>query len=85
MDYDKLIGVVSVRNRRDGDRFTSASRKVTKSLKKLFNERGYSASKRDSILILTDESGIVWVEGEGPAKGKEIGPGTKKVIEFHIL
>ena len=85
VDYDKLIGVVSVRNRRDGDRFTSASRKVTKSLKKLFNERGYSASKRDSILILTDESGIVWVEGEGPAKGKEIGPGTKKVIEFHIL
>lgn len=85
VDYDKLIGVVSVRNRRDGDSFRSARRGVTKTLKKLFNERGYSAEKRDRLLILTDDSGIVWIEGEGPAKGKEIGPGTRKVIRFNTL
>ena len=85
VDYDKLIGVVSVRNRRDGDHFRSAYRRQSKSLKKLFNEKKYTAEKRDSTILLTDDTGIVWMEGEGPAEGKEIGPDTKKVIIFHTL
>ncbi|MBP1554661.1 MAG: tRNA lysidine(34) synthetase TilS, partial [Oscillospiraceae bacterium] len=85
VDYDKLTGVVSVRNRRDGDRFSSAYRKCTKSLKKIFSEKHYSAEKKDSVLILTDDTGIVWVEGEGPAEGRQIGPETKKVLRFHTL
>ncbi|MBQ5342191.1 MAG: tRNA lysidine(34) synthetase TilS [Oscillospiraceae bacterium] len=82
VDYDKLTGVVSVRNRRDGDRFSSAYRKCTKSLKKIFSEKHYSAEKKDSVLILTDDTGIVWVEGEGPAEGRQIGPETRKVLKF---
>jgi len=82
VDYDKLYGVVSVRNRRDGDRFTSAYRKNTKSLKKLFTEKKYSAEKKDGIILLTDEAGIVWLEEEGPAEGKEIGPDTKNIIKY---
>ena len=83
VDYDKLTGMVNVRNRRDGDRFSSAYRGCTKSLKKIFSEKHYSAEKKDSILILTDDTGIVWVEGEGPAAGKQIGPGTKKVLRIN--
>ena len=85
VDYDKLTGVVSVRNRRDGDRFSSAYRGCTKSLKKIFSEKHYSAEKKDSVLILTDDTGIVWVEGEGPAEGRQIGPETKTALRFNTL
>lgn len=85
VDYDKLIGVASVRNRRDGDVFRSAYRKMTKPVKKILNEKGLSAEERDSVLMLTDDAGIVWMEKEGPAEGKEIGPDTKKVIIFNTL
>ena len=85
VDYDKLTGVAYVRNRRDGDRFPSYYRGCTKSLKKIFSEKHYSAEKKDSILILTDDTGIVWVEGEGPAQGKQIGPETKTVLRFNTL
>ena len=82
VDYDKLNGVPLIRNIRDGDRFSSAYRKNTKSLKKLFNEKKYTAEQKDKILIMIDDDGLVWVEGEGPASGKEIDINTKRVIRF---
>ncbi len=85
VDYDKLYGVASVRNRRAGDSFHCAYRDHTKSLKKIFNEKKYTSEEKDEILILTDDSGIIWVENEGPAKGKEIDNNTKRVIIFNTL
>jgi len=82
VDYDKLYGVPQFRSRRNGDYFSSAYRNNTKSLKKLFNEKKYSAQERDRLVLLTDDSGIVWLEGEGPARGKEIDINTKRVIRF---
>ncbi len=53
------------RTRRAGDKFTLAKRKVTKSLKKLFNELKIPEEKRDSVLILADGSEVLWIEGVG--------------------
>lgn len=38
VDCDKIGNVLSVRSRKEGDKFSSARRKNTKTLKKLFNE-----------------------------------------------
>lgn len=53
------------RTRKQGDRFTLPFRKVTKSLKKLFNELKIPEEKRDKLLILTDGETIYWIEGIG--------------------
>lgn len=65
MDYDKIYGKIFLRSRKSGDEFTLYKRKITKTLKKLFNEAGVPIEKRDSVPVLCDEKGVVWVYGFG--------------------
>ncbi len=64
-DYDKIVGKLILRKREDGDKITLPLRKVTKSLKKLFNELKIPPESRDSIAVLSDDIGVVWIEGVG--------------------
>lgn len=65
IDYDKIYGKFFLRTRKSGDEFTIYKRKITKTLKKLFNEAGVPIEKRGSIPVLCDEKGVVWVYGFG--------------------
>lgn len=56
------------RTRRAGDRFTLPRRKVTKSLKKLFNELKIPEEKRDTLMLLASGSEVLWIEGAGAAE-----------------
>lgn len=56
------------RTRRPGDKFTLAKRKVTKPLKKLFNELKIPGENRDKVLLLADENEIFWIEGIGASE-----------------
>lgn len=68
LDYDKISGDFIVRNRRPGDRFRPPGRKVSKSLKSLFEERRIPVNKRSSITILEKNGEIAWMEGFGPSE-----------------
>lgn len=68
VDCDKIIGSLSVRVRSAGDKFTLGRRNVTKSVKKLFNELNIPVEERDSLPMLCDASGIVWIAGIGTAR-----------------
>ena len=65
INYDKIKGNLYVRTRREGDVFYSAKRKCTSSLKKLLSNDRVLPEKRDRLLIICDENGIVFVEGYG--------------------
>ncbi len=65
IDCDKIIGNVFLRTRREGDKITLAHRKVTKKLKKLFNEMNFPVEKRDLIPVLCDDNGVLWVYSVG--------------------
>lgn len=65
IDCDKIDGKIFLRTRKSGDEFTIQKRKITKTLKKLFNEAGVPIEKRDGIPVLCDEKGVVWVYGFG--------------------
>ena len=65
IDYDKVTGSLYLRRRLPGDTFTSARRKCTKPVKKWLNEAGFPRSLREQLVLLCDEEGIVWLEGEG--------------------
>ena len=64
-DFSKIKGKLMLSSRREGDRFTFVKRKVSKSLKKLFNEMSIPLNERGKIAVLRDEENIIWVEGVG--------------------
>ncbi len=59
LSSDKIKNMLSVRSRRDGDAYVFG--KMTRKLKKLYNDRGYSTKKRCRTPIFCDADGIVWV------------------------
>ncbi len=64
-DGEKIKGDLILTSRKEGDVFTFRNRKISKSLKKLFNEMKIPVSEREKIAILRDGANIVWVEGVG--------------------
>ncbi len=65
VDCDKIVGSLKIRTRSEGDKFSLYHRKVTKSLKKLFNELSVPVEERDRIPVLCDDIGVVWVYSLG--------------------
>lgn len=63
VDCDKIQGSLTVRCRRDGDRFHPAGRRVGKTLKSLFQEWRIPTYDRDTYPLLCDEDGIVLMPG----------------------
>ncbi len=56
-----------VRTRRAGDTYTDARRGVTKTVKKLLNERKLPREKRDAMLLVAKGSTVLWLSGCGTA------------------
>lgn len=65
IDCDKIVGKICLRTRREGDKFTFPKRKVTKSLKKLFNEFNIPVENRSSLPVLCDDLGVIWIYSVG--------------------
>ncbi|MEA4911131.1 MAG: tRNA lysidine(34) synthetase TilS [Oscillospiraceae bacterium] len=84
LDCAKIFGNIILRGRREGDRFTSARRKNTKSLKKLFNEMEIPARERDAVPILCDERGVLFVGGAGPSLRAAVSGDTRKILYITI-
>lgn len=65
--FDKIKGALRIRYRNAGDvyRFGKMSRKV----KKLFNDKKMTLSEKNMIPILFDDDGIVWIPGFPPRDG----------------
>ena len=80
LDYDKIIGKVVVRQRLDGDKIRLWDRKMTKSLKKLFQEKKLSASERAERILLADEQGVIWLEGFGCDERAAPDEGTSRLL-----
>ena len=66
VNCDILKGVVGLRSRKTGDKFTFTGRNVTKTLKKLFIEDRIPQSYRDKIPVLVDQTDtVVWLRDYG--------------------
>lgn len=81
MDCDKISLGAVLRNRRDGDRYRLHSR-PTKTLKGLFNEKKIPVTRRDKMLIFSDNDGIVWTEYFGVCERCRIDENTKRVLKI---
>lgn len=63
MNYAKITGAITVRQRLPGDRYRPAGRRCGKTLKKLFNEAEIPLEERERLPVLCDEAGILQVAG----------------------
>lgn len=65
VDCAKIKGALTLRSRRSGDSFTDKKRRVTKTLKKWFNEKQIPPEKRNAYPILSIGGKVAWVGGFG--------------------
>ena len=82
LDCDKIIGKYVLRTRLAGDSIRLAGRGCTKSLKKLMNELSVPKELRDSIPVIADEAGVIWIYGIGVAQRCAV---TKNSNEIMII
>ncbi len=61
LNSDTINHMLFVRSRRSGDSYVYG--KMTRRLKKLYNDRGFDERKRRSLPIFCDGDGIIWVPG----------------------
>ena len=60
LDRDKIGKTVVVRTRLPGDRITLSKRGCTKTLKKLWNEKGFDQELRERFLIIESDGRLVF-------------------------
>ena len=65
IDLEKVKNKLVASSRREGDKIYIKKRKITKSLKKIYNEMKIPFSKRNELAVLRDGERVVWVEGIG--------------------
>ena len=84
-DYGKIASNSFFRTRQTGDSFAPIARKVTKSLKKLFNEDGVLPAWRDTVPVLVCNDRVLWVPFCGFCEGLFPQENTKTVITITLL
>ena len=85
IDCDKIIGRLKIRSRISGDAIRLNNRKITKTLKCLYNEKKIPVSERGKIAILADDDGLVWLEGFGVSERCAVNSETKTAITFERM
>lgn len=63
VDLDKIREPLIVRNRREGDKFRPLGMNGSKKIKDLLIDQKVDYTERDSIPLICDQKGIIWVVG----------------------
>ena len=81
-DFDKIMGTAVFRSRTEGDKADIHG--GTKTLKKLFIEEKIPAEERNSVAIIADDEGVLWIEGLGAARRARLSEKTVNVAVIKI-
>ncbi len=84
LDCDKIVGKLVVRGRLPGDSIRLRNRGCTKTLNKLYNENRIEPSERDSLPVIADDNGVVWVCKIGVAQRCAVTAASKRITEIKI-
>ena len=79
IDCDKIVGNWKIRTRLSGDSIRLKGRGCTKQLNKLLNELNIPVNFRDTLPVIADEKGVVWVYGVGVAERCKVTENSKRV------
>ena len=80
IDCDKIVGELSLRVRQSGDSIRLKNRGCTKTLTKLYNECQIPVEERDSLPVIADSKGVVWICGIGVAHRCAVNENSKRIL-----
>ena len=83
-DYDKIQGKLCIRSRVDGDRIVVNRAGTWRKLKKEFIDRKVPSGMRDNVLVVSDDSGVLWAVGVRRSECALIDDETRNVLEITI-
>ena len=83
-DFDAIEAPLMVRGRQRGDRFQPDGLKGSKKLKEFFIDQKIPRSQRDTIPLICDRRGILWVAGYRRGEGAKVIADTCRVLQIHI-
>lgn len=81
LDYDKIKGVLVLRQRAAGDKIQLVNRDFTSDVRKLVN-KAFTADKREDVILIADDEGVIFLEKYGAAQRVKISENTKNIIYF---
>jgi tRNA(Ile)-lysidine synthase len=84
-DYDFLKPPFFLRNRLPGDYFAPCGSPGGKKLKEFFIDKKVPQKERDSVPLIVDEEGIIWVAGHRRSNRAQITETTKKFLKITIF
>ena len=82
---DALQGNLQVRNWRQGDRFQPFGLQGTKKLSDLLREHRVTRDERESVLVVADGEGILWVVGVARAERTRLLPTTTRTVTISVV
>jgi tRNA(Ile)-lysidine synthase len=80
LDCDRIEKIFDLRHRKNGDSIRLAGRGCTKTFKKLLNEAAIEPGHRDSLAVLSDGGGVLWLEGFGVCERAALTAATRRAI-----
>jgi tRNA(Ile)-lysidine synthase len=81
-DYDKVIGNITIRYRRNGDRFTPFGMRGSKKLKDFFMDLKIPQEERDRIPLVCFDDDIAWIVGYRISDNYKVNKHTKNILEI---
>lgn len=84
LDCDKIVGKLVLRTRQSGDSIRLANRGCTKKLTKLYNEFSVPVNLRDTLPVISDDLGVVWIHGIGVAERCAVSKKTNLVYVIGV-
>jgi len=84
-DLDKLSLPLAIRPRRPGDKFVPLGLQAFKKVGKFLTAQKITYSLRSKVLILADESKIIWVWPLRISDIVKVTPHTKKILQVSII
>ena len=84
IDCDKIIGKSVVRTRQAGDKIRLVNRGCTKTLRDIFTECKIPVEERDSIPVISDDKGVIWIYGIGVAHRCAVTKDSKHILEVSV-
>lgn len=83
-DFDKIRGSITIRKRRNGDRFTPFGMKGSKKLKDFFIDLKIPQEERDRIALVCFDEQIAWIVGYRISESYKVDKVTKNILEIKI-
>lgn len=83
-DYDKIIGDITLRYRKDGDRFTPLGMTGSKKLKDIFIDMKIPQAERDKIPLICFGEDIGWIVGYRVSDKYKVTSESENILEINI-